>query len=253
MNNDISFCIGRFQPFTQGHLNMCLDANGPIIIYRINSSDNLGPIKIKGKLAKKSQIQAALNYIDSNCTTKLTEEEKEILKRPFTNSLIEKELNIVKKNNKSIIDVVYVKNVFDAISRFNKFCIDHPEYNPKYLMCGDDRVSNYTELLNKLNKYNELETELGSKEYVNNIIVGKIQTNVGRGRSHGLSGTAVRECIIKKDKNMFEKQMPAGVTVMFDDFTKAFDEFINKLRIDVNEAKDYYDLQTFIENYEFNV
>lgn len=245
----ISLTIGRFQPFTQGHLNMCLDANEPVIIYRINSSNNDGPIKIKGKLAKKSQIQHALDYVDSECSTKLTEDEKEILKRPFTNELIEKELEIVKRNNKNIVDVVYVKNVFDALDRFNKFCTENPEYTPHYLMCGDDRVANYQSMLDKLDKYTELETELGSKQYLPNIIVGKIETNIGSGRQEGLSGTAVRECIINKDKKTFEKQMPAGVGSLFSYFTSAFDTFIEKLRNEVKEAKEYISLEEYIAEY----
>lgn len=32
--------IGRFQPFTQGHLNMVNEGDAPCIIYRMNSSDN---------------------------------------------------------------------------------------------------------------------------------------------------------------------------------------------------------------------
>jgi hypothetical protein len=242
----ISLTIGRFQPFTQGHLNMCLDAKEPVIIYKINSSNNDGPIKIKGKLAKKSQIQHALDYVDSLCETKLTEDEKEILKRPFTNELIEKELDIVKKNNKNIIDVIYVKNVFDALDRFNKFCNENKEYTPHYLMCGDDRAANYQSMLSKLDKYSELETEIGSKQYLPNIIAGKLETNIGSGRQEGLSGTAVRECIIKKDRKTFEKQMPHGVDTLFDDFMEAFDSFVEKLRIEVKEAKEYISLEEYI-------
>ena len=243
----INITIGRFQPFTQGHLNMIEDGKNPCIVYRISSSNQDGPIKIKGKLAKRSQIENVIKYVDNGAVGNLTEDEKEILKRPFTNEIVNKELEIVKKSSNVIFDVVPVKNLFDALDKFNAFMNEHAgEYEPEFLMCGDDREQDYKDKLDKLVKYETMATEVGSKDVLPNVIYGKLQTNMGSGRQDGLSGTAVRKAIILKDKQMFKKQMPDGTDVMFDEFCDVFDSFIDRLRATVNEYHDYKDLQTVI-------
>ena len=234
----INMTIGRFMPFTQGHLNMVNEGDGPCIVYRINSSDKKIERKRKGiKIASKSYTDESVNnvisYID-NPTGDLTEQEKELLKRPFTNELIDKELEIVKKSNKNIIDVIPVVNMFEALARFNKFILDHQdEYEPQYWMCGDDRVDNYSELIDK---YDKLAIERGGEEY-ENVIKGKLKTSTGKGRTEGVSGTAVRKAILTKDKAAFEKIMPKGTVSMFDDFIKAFDDFKTQLQNIIKEHK----------------
>lgn len=230
--------IGRFQPFTQGHLNMVNEGEGPCIVYRINSSNKTIERKKKGiKIGSKSWSDESVNkviaYID-NPTGELTEQEKELLKRPFTNELIDKELELVKKANKNIIDVIPVVNMFEALARFNKFILDHSnEYEPGYWMCGDDRVDDYSELIDK---YDKLAITRGGEEY-ENVVKGKLKTNIGKGRTEGVSGTAVRKAILNKDKTAFEKIMPKGVGSMFDDFIKAFNEFKEQLQNIIKEHK----------------
>lgn len=235
----INMTLGRFQPFTQGHLNMVNEGEAPCIIYRINSSNKKIERKKKGiKIASKSwtdeSVNKVISYID-NPTSDLTEQEKELLKRPFTNELVDKELEIVKKNNKNIIDIIPVVNMFDALDRFNAFCTEHSdEYEPQYWMCGDDRVDDYSQLIDK---YDELETEFRSGKNLQNILKGKLKTNIGKGRTEGVSGTAVRKSILNKDKSSFEKIMPKGVGSMFNDFIKAFDEFKTQLQNIIKEHK----------------
>ena len=230
--------IGRFQPFTQGHLNMVNEGDGPCIVYRINSSNKTIERKKKGiKIGSKSWSDESVNkviaYID-NPTGDLTEQEKELLKRPFTNELIDKELELVKKANKNIIDVIPVINMFEALARFNKFILDHrDEYEPGYWMCGDDRVDDYSELIDK---YDKLAITRGGEEY-ENVVKGKLKTNIGKGRTEGVSGTAVRKSILTKDKAAFEKIMPKGAGSLFNDFIKAFDEFKEQLQNIIKEHK----------------
>ena len=239
--------VGRLQPMTQGHVNCINEGDGPCIVYRINSSDKKIERKKKGiKIASKSWTDESVNkvieYID-NPTGDLTEQEKELLKRPFTNELIDKELEIVKKNNKNIIDVIPVVNMFEALARFNKFILDHQdEYEPQYWMCGDDRVDNYSELIDK---YDKLAIERGGEEF-ENVVKGKLKTNVGKGRTEGVSGTAVRASILNKDKSAFEKIMPKGVGKMFDEFVEAFDKFKGQLQGLIKESKVF---SNYIRNY----
>ena len=231
--------IGRFQPMTQGHLNMINEGEAPCIVYRINSSgkmpETLKGFKVGGRIIKSESIKNVVNYIDT-LNGDLTEQEKELLKRPFTNELIEKELEIVKKSNKNIIDVVTVVNAFEAVAKFNKFILDNKDkYEPQYWMCGDDRVDNYTSIIEKT-KDEGIEIEPNGQKF-ENVIKGKLKTNTGKGRTEGVSGTAVRKAILNKDKSAFEKIMPKGVGSMFDEFVEAFNKFKGQLQTLIKENK----------------
>lgn len=235
--------IGRFQPFTQGHLNMINEGNAKCIVYQIKPAgmpEQINGWKVNGKLVKKHELENIIEYIKSNGNGELTEHEKEIMKRPFSNELVAKELDIVKKNTPNILDIVYVKNMYDALMRFNKFCTDNADkYEPQYWMCGDDRVDEYE---NQISRYDELETELNSGIMIPNILINKLKTNTGKGRTEGISGTAVRKSIITNDKSTFAKIMPKGVDKMFNDFRLAFDDFVEKIQSMIKERlslKDY--------------
>ena len=220
----LNFFVGRLQPVTQGHINCINEGEAPCIVYRINSSNKTIERKKKGiKIASKSwtdeSVNKVIDYID-NPTGDLTEQEKELLKRPFTNELIDKELEIVKKSNKNILDVVPVTHVYDALGRYNAFLTEHSdEYEVGDWMCGDDRKADFEDNIEKMTKYTELETEFKSGKTLPNILIGKLKINTGKGRTEGISGTDVRKSILNKDKAAFEKIMPKGTGVMFDEFT----------------------------------
>lgn len=238
--------VGRFQPFTKGHENMVNEGEAPCIIYQIKPNgipESIKGLKILGRVVKKESVNKVLQYLNGE-QIDLTEQEKELLKRPFTNELISKELDIIKKNNKNILDVVYVKNVFDALDRFNNFIMENDDkYEPQYWMCGDDRVDNYETMIDK---YDELETELGSGVNIKNILKGRLKVNTGKGRTEGVSGTAVRKSIINNDKQAFERIMPKGTGKMFDEFVEAFNKFKAKLEVLIKECG-----MTSLKNYIF--
>lgn len=244
MANKTNIAIGRFQPFTQGHLNMIMEGEAPCIIYRINSSkadEDTSKIKVKGKVVKKDEIKHAIEYIDNNGDGNLSETEKEILKRPFTNALIEKELEIVKQSNKKyFVDVIYVKNAYDAIADF-AYKVSQGLYEPQYLMCGDDRVDNYTKMIESDKPWKTVDGQ-----ECENVLKGKMTVNIGKGRTEGVSGTAVRQSIIKGDKSAFAKIMPNGADRMFDDFVAAFKTFRQTLSDTINEYINFTTLRDFI-------
>ena len=234
----INVAVGRFQPFTLGHLNMVNEGGYPCIVYQMlppELPDSLNDLKIKGSKAKPTEIKNVFNYITSGGEGSLTEREKELLKRPFTGSLIEKEMEIVKRSNKNILDVVYVKNAFEGIARFNKFILDNQdEYEPVYWLCGDDRKDEYQSTLDKYIKGKPLAIERGGEEFEN--VISDIQIYTGKGRTAGVSGTAVRLSIIQNDKSKFTKIMPAGVNTMFDDFVESFKVYTEKLQSLIKES-----------------
>ena len=230
--------IGRFQPFTKGHENMVNEGNGPCIIYQIKPAgipESIKGLKILGRVIKKDSVNKVLQYLQNSGQGDLTEQEKELLKRPFTNELIAKELDIIQKNNSNIVDIVYVKNVYDALDRFNAFITENSDkYEPQYWLCGDDRVDTYSK---EIDRYDELETEMGSGNKIPNVLKGRLKTYTGSGRSEGISGTAVRKAIITHDKSAFDKIMPKGTGKMFDEFVQAFEDFKVKLEGLIKECR----------------
>jgi hypothetical protein len=248
----VNITIGRFQPFTQGHFNMVTEGELPCIVYRINSSKNdsdLTKIKVKSKVVKKDNIAHVIDFLNNNGEGSLNETEKEILKRPFTNELIEKELDIIKRaNSKYFVDIIYVANAYEAIADFAAK-VSQGLYEPNYLMCGDDRVDKYTKMIESDKPWKTPD----DKEY-DNILKGKLKVNTGKGRTDGVSGTAVRAAIIKKDKAAFSRIMPKGTDSMFDEFVKAFEDFKAILSNTINEYANMTSLKDFVlENLNRNI
>jgi hypothetical protein len=223
----LNFVVGRLQPFTKGHLNMINEGNAPCIIYIIEDKPIVTTktgIKIGSNSYSKATIEKVAAYID-NPVGELEKKDNELLKRPFANELIIKEIKSIK--DKNILDVVVVSNVFDALDRFNKFIFDHiNEYEPQYWMCGDDRVNEYSELIDK---YDTLETYKGSGETIKNLLKDILKTNIGDGRCQGVSGTMARKALLAKDKEAFNKVVPDGAESMFDEFIEALEKFKKQL------------------------
>lgn len=248
----VNITIGRFQPFTLGHFNMVTEGELPCIVYRINSSKNdsdLTKIKVKGKVVKKDNIAHVIDYLNNNGEGNLNETEKEILKRPFTNELIERELDIIRKaNSKYFVDVIYVTNAYEAIADFAAK-VSQGLYEPNYLMCGEDRVDTYNKMIESDKPWKTPD----GKEY-ENILKGKLKVNTGKGRTAGVSGTAVRAAIIKKDKSAFSKIMPKGTESMFAEFVQAFENFKAILSNTINEYANMTSLKDFVlENLNRNI
>ena len=225
----INMTVGRFQPFTLGHLNMINEGNAPCIVYQmipVPLPDNLASLKINNRKVRKENIMHVVDFMNAGANGEVSSLETELIKRPFTNELIAKELDIVKQQNTNIVEVVYVKNMFEGLARFNKFILDHKdEYEPQYLMCGEDRVDQYSELIDK---YDTMKIEQNGEEF-KNVLKGHLKVNTGKGRTTGVSGTAVRAAIINNDKQAFMKIMPPGVDSMFDEFVTAYDDFRTRL------------------------
>jgi len=119
-------------------------------------------------------------------------------------------------------------------------------------MCGDDRKDSYEKNIEGLSKYTELEVEFKSGKTLPNILIGKLKVNTGKGRTEGVSGTDVRKAILNKDKDAFEKIMPKGVGSLFNDFTKAFDDFKAQLQNIIKEHKIMTLKEYIIESQNIN-
>ena len=76
---------------------MVVEGEGPCIVYQIKPAgipESLKGYKVGGRVVKKDAVQNVINYLN-NPSGELTEQEKELLKRPFTNELVSKELDII--------------------------------------------------------------------------------------------------------------------------------------------------------------
>jgi hypothetical protein len=243
----LNFTIGRFQPFTQGHVNMIEEVDGDCLVFQMippGIPEKLKGLKSGGRTVKKEDINIVLDYLNGN-EVYLDKCQKELTKRPFTNELINKELDIIKKNNEQIIDVIYVKTLFDGIGQFNKYLLDnYDKYECGSWLCGDDRKDEYQELIDKyITPGEDIAIAPRSEEKYQNVI-SSMTINIGNGRKEGLSGTDVRNAIITKDKSKFVKAMPNNTDIMFDELISSFDEFKDKLRNLIKEnqmmsLKDY--------------
>lgn len=113
MNTEVNVIVGRFQPFTDGHLKMIEEGykeNGlPTVILQISNK-------------------------------KFDE------KHPFSNELIKEEINLVRKSVKNtIIDHFYITNA--DIAKIASICHEHG-YEPVLWLCGSDRYEPYSKQAN---------------------------------------------------------------------------------------------------------
>lgn len=162
------FC-GRFQPFHLGHLQCCEDAynlNGyPTFIFYIPNKQ-----------------------FDS--------------KKPFSDSLLEKEYQILIDNYQFIEGFDWMMNPQPV-----RMCrvLKERGYEAVLWLCGEDRVDNYKKLLNSNSKdkiKNELEVNV-PEIYITNRY---------------LSATEVRDYIIQNKKDEYNKSMPIGTDMLYEEF-----------------------------------
>lgn len=167
----VNLFAGRFQPFHAGHLQCCSDA------------------------FKENGYPTVIMYIHN---------EKFDEKKPFDDSVIEKELEIVKKNCDFIEDVMWLK--FPQPVRMCRV-LQENGYQPVLWLSGEDRIENYRKMLNPT-AVNKIQTEL-------NMEVPELYQTKRYG-----SATAVRNAIKNNDKEEFKKLMPAGTDVLWNELVK---------------------------------
>jgi hypothetical protein len=191
---DVNLTIGRFQPFTKGHLRMCQDGydkNGyPTVVLMITNK-------------------------------------RPDARHPFSDNLIKKEIETVKKSSDAIEAVLMVSNA--DIVKAGQLLKDNG-YTAHLWLCGDDRVEAYNRQAENP-KYRE---QGGYPE--------DFQTYTGSGRVEGVSGTAAREALKDGDEKRFKDVMPKGTE-------KLFNEFRNEIS-KVQESNTKTHTQTLIDYLE---
>lgn len=160
---------GRFQPFHNGHLQACKDA------YEENG------------------LKTVIMYIHN---------EKFDAHKPFDDKLIEKELEIIKKNEECIQDVIWLRRPMPTL--VCRILVENG-YDPQLWLAGEDRIENYKKLI----QYDKIKSEFGinGPEFYETKRYG--------------SATAVRAAIKEDNEEEFKKLMPKGTDKLWDEFKEA--------------------------------
>lgn len=172
----VNICLGRFMPFTKGHYKMIeygLKHNGlPTIIFMISNK----------KMDKK---------------------------HPFSDELIQKEMDMLKKSLKGIENTVYVSSA--DIVKLGQWCHEN-NYEPQLWITGSDRLAPY-----KRQAENPKYQDLG--HFPSSFTTLEVPRT-----DEDISATKVREAIMNDDLDTFKKMMPEGTEKLFDDFKEALSQ-----------------------------
>ena len=172
----VNICLGRFMPFTNGHYKMIeygLKHNGlPTVIFMISNK----------KMDKK---------------------------HPFSDELIQKEMDMLKKSLKGIENTVYVSSA--DIVKLGQWCYEN-NYEPQLWITGSDRLAAY-----KRQAENPKYQDLG--HFPSSFTTLEVPRT-----DEDISATKVREAIMNDDLDTFKKMMPEGTEKLFDDFKEALSQ-----------------------------
>ena len=191
----VNICLGRFMPFTNGHYKMIeygLKHNGlPTVIFMISNK----------KMDKK---------------------------HPFSDELIQKEMDILKKSLKGIENTVYVSSA--DIVKLGQWCYEN-NYEPQLWITGSDRLAPY-----KRQAENPKYQDLG--HFPSSFTTLEVPRT-----DEDISATKVREAIMNDDLDAFKKMMPEGTEKLFDDFKEALSQ--------VKECK--ISLEDYVKESKFDI
>lgn len=172
----VNICLGRFMPFTKGHYKMIeygLKHNGlPTVIFMISN--------------------------------------KKIDKRhPFSDELMQKEMDMLKKSLEGIENTVYVSSA--DIVKLGQWCYEN-NYEPQFWITGSDRLAAY-----KRQAENPKYQDLG--HFPSSFTTLEVPRT-----DEDISATKVREAIMNDDLATFKKMMPNGTEKLFNEFKEALSQ-----------------------------
>lgn len=166
---------GRFQPFHKGHLQACKDA------------------------LKENGFPTVIMYIHND---------KFDSRKPFCDSLIEKELNLIKKEEDCIQDVIWLNKPWPTL--VCRILIEHG-YEPVLWLAGADRIDSYKKMIQKDKIRNELNIE-PPEFYLTNRYY---------------SATDIRKAIKNEDISSYLGNMPIGTECLYNEFKEQLNKVYN--------------------------
>lgn len=157
---------GRFQPFHRGHLQVCKDA------------------------MKENGYPTVVMYIHN---------EKFDNRKPFSDDIIQRELNMIKNWEDCIEDAIWLNRPWPTL--VCRILLEHG-YEPVLWLAGEDRIDNYKNMVQEDKIRNELKIEPPTFYLANR---------------YG-SATDVREAIKNDDLITYLNLMPETTGDLFDEF-----------------------------------
>ena len=149
-------------------------------------------------------------------------------KHPFSDELIQKEMDMLKKLLKGIENTVYVSSA--DIVKLGQWCYEN-NYEPQLWITGSDRLAAY-----KRQAENPKYQDLG--HFPSSFTTLEVPRT-----DEDISATKVREAIMNDDLDTFKKMMPEGTEKLFDDFKEALSQ--------VKECK--VSLMDYIQESKFDI
>ena len=203
---EVKVCLGRFQPFTLGHLKMATykDLKGP----DKEQQDKLREQPDLKEIAKQKTIILAVS----------TPDEKVDTRHPFNDQIMKNEFDLIKKNYKDEIeDILPVKSA--DICAWGEM-LKQKGYQASVWLTGSDEFAMYKGMSIKVPEYEEHNrNNYDCKDaYTKSFYVEEIERTEDKDFVSSISGTKVRQALLDGDKELFAKMMPKGMEKYFDEF-----------------------------------
>lgn len=204
--NQVKVCLGRFQPFTLGHLKMATykDLKGP----DKEQQDKLREQPNLKEIAKQKTIILMVS----------TPKEKIDNRHPFSDDVTKKEMEFIKKNYSSDIeDIFYVKGA--DICAWGEM-LKQKGYQASVWLTGSDEFMRYKPMAIKVPEYEEHNRD--NRDFKDACTKSFYVENIERTDSgdfiSSISGTKVRQALLDDDREYFKKAMPKGCDKLFDEY-----------------------------------
>lgn len=203
----VKVCLGRFQPFTLGHLKMATykKLKGPDI-QQINS---LREIPDLNEICKQKTIILVISVSEDNINDR----------HPFSDNVMSDEFNLIKEiYSDEIEDIIYVKSA--DICAWGEL-LKQRGYQASVWLTGSDEFNQYKIMAIKVPEYEEynrnnrdFKDACTKSFYVEEIIRDCNSSDF----TETISATKVRQALLDNNKNEFIKMMPKGSEKYFDKF-----------------------------------
>lgn len=193
MNNTIRVCLGRFQPFTKGHLKM--------VTYKTGDKD--------------IDNQKTIIFVVSTPKAKVN------ARHPFDDDLMRQEFDILKRQYQDAIeDIIYVKSA--DIVKWGSELVKR-NLQASVWLTGSDEFKMYNGMAKKIDDYQKRFPECKGG-YADGFHVVEIERSENKDFESSISGTKVRQTLKDNDKDTFTKMMPDGTDKLFNEFKEALSQ-----------------------------
>lgn len=205
----VKVCLGRFAPFTLGHLKMATykDLKGP-------DSEQKNALREQPDLKEIAKQKTVILAIS-------TPQDKVDTRHPFSDNVMKEEWDLIKKNYKDEIeDVFYVKSA--DICAWGEL-LKEKGYQASVWLTGSDEYKMYKMMSMKVPEYEEKNRDNRDIKgaYAQSFYVEEIERTEDKDFVSSISGTKVRQALLDGDEELFTKMMPKGANKYFGKFKEA--------------------------------